>query len=49
MPFIVVHLKTLEILKQDRINRVKYSELIEKSGAKSILIFSQGSGMNKMT
>jgi len=39
IPFIIVPLKTLEALKQTRIARDKYFELIENTQAKAILIF----------
>jgi trans-2,3-dihydro-3-hydroxyanthranilate isomerase len=39
-PFIIVPLKTLKSLKRCRIDRAKYFELIEKTNAKSILVFS---------
>ncbi len=39
LPFIIVPLKTLDALKQAKINRDKYFELIKNTEAKAILIF----------
>jgi trans-2,3-dihydro-3-hydroxyanthranilate isomerase len=39
VPFIIVPLKTLPILKQIKVNRDKYFELVNKTKAKSILAF----------
>jgi len=39
LPFIIVPLKTLDALKQAKINRDKYFELIKNAEAKAILIF----------
>lgn len=39
LPFFIVPLKTLKAVKQVRVNREKYLDLIEKTEAKSILIF----------
>ena len=39
LPFIIVPLKTHASLKQIRINREKYFELVEKTQAKEILVF----------
>ena len=40
LPFIIVPLKTLDVLKQAKINRDKYFDLIRNTQAKAILIFS---------
>ena len=39
-PFVIVPLKTLKSLKRCKIDRTKYFEIIEKTKAKSILVFS---------
>jgi len=40
VPFIIVPLNTLDAVKRARINRDKYFQLVEKTWAKSILVFS---------
>jgi len=39
VPFILVPLKSLDVVKRARINRDKYFKLVEKTQAKSILVF----------
>lgn len=39
LPFIIVPLKTLDSLKQAKVNKDKYFKMIEKTQAKAILIF----------
>jgi trans-2,3-dihydro-3-hydroxyanthranilate isomerase len=39
VPFIIVPLKTLPVLKQIKVNRDKYFELVNTTQAKSILVF----------
>jgi len=39
VPFIIVPLKRLPVLKQIKVNREKYFELVNKTQAKSILVF----------
>ncbi|MBA7590263.1 Trans-2,3-dihydro-3-hydroxyanthranilate isomerase [subsurface metagenome] len=47
LPFIIVPLKTLDSLKQAKVNKDKYFKMIEKTQAKAILVFCPGTYSQK--